>query len=142
MVTSSGSFVAGPLDTKISSHYPTFFSSLFGGAGLVMQRIEASGVIFLHAGGAIARRELAPDERMLVNPGCLLAYAPKQPGAEMWDVECVKGISNMLLGQGLFVGTLEGPGIVWLQSMPWSVIEDAIVAKSRTVIGRALKLVS
>ena len=130
-MTSSGSFVAGSLDTKISSHYTTFMSSLFGGAGLVLQRIEANGVIFLHAGGAIARRELAPGERMLVNPGCLLAYAPKQPGTEMWDVEGVPGILNMLKGQGFFVGTLEGPGIVWLQSMPWSVIEDAIVEKAR-----------
>ena len=37
------------------------------------------------------------------------------------DIETVKGVKNIVFGgEGLFVTTLEGPGTVWLQSMPIS----------------------
>ena len=141
LVTSAGSFVAGPRHTQITSHVPkSAFASMFGGAGLLMQHLEADGVVFLHAGGTIARRYLYAGERMRVNPGCLLAYAPELPGKEMWSVERVQGLNNILLGQGLFVGMLEGPGMVWLQSMPWSRVEKDIVAKARDSHGYSSSL--
>ena len=43
-----------------------------------------------------------------------------QPSVD-FDVTMVKGFSNILLGgEGLFLGTLRGPGKVWLQTMPMS----------------------
>jgi uncharacterized protein (AIM24 family) len=58
----------------------------------------------------------------------------------MWSVERVQGLNNILLGQGLFVGMLEGPGMVWLQSMPWSRVEKDIVAKARDSHGYSSSL--
>lgn len=45
-----------------------------------------------------------------------------------FDIERVKGAKNMLLsGEGLFLGTLTGPGRVWIQTMPLSIFIDNIM---------------
>ena len=37
------------------------------------------------------------------------------------NIETVKGVKNIVFGgEGLFLTTLEGPGTVWLQTMPIS----------------------
>jgi len=36
-----------------------------------------------------------------------------------FDIEMIKGFRNIFFGgEGLFLATLQGPGKVWLQSMP------------------------
>ena len=38
-----------------------------------------------------------------------------------YDIQMVKGFKNMLFGgEGLFLATLTGPGLVYLQSLPLS----------------------
>ena len=37
-----------------------------------------------------------------------------------------------VFGEGLFFATVEGPGTVWLQSLPFSRLADRIVAASKT----------
>ncbi|MFQ5949157.1 MAG: AIM24 family protein, partial [Nitrospiria bacterium] len=46
---------------------------LFGGEGFIMQRIRGDGIAFVHAGGAITRKELAPGETLRLDTGCLVA---------------------------------------------------------------------
>eukprot|EP00750_Incisomonas_marina_P015636 INCI18411.2.p1 GENE.INCI18411.2~~INCI18411.2.p1 ORF type:complete len:382 (+),score=49.52 INCI18411.2:526-1671(+) len=143
LVACKGSFLAGPLGTTIISALPhSMIASFFGGAGMLLQQIRADDVVFLSAGGTVARRELLEGEVIRVNPGCLLAFtssnAPRNADAderheanmEMFQMERVQGLSNMLLGQSLFVGSLRGPGTVWLQSLPWSRVENDIMAKA------------
>jgi uncharacterized protein (TIGR00266 family) len=90
---------------------------LFGGEGFVLQRIKGDGIAFLHAGGAIFSRTLAAGETLRIDTGCLMAFQP----SVNYDVQMVEGISNMLFGgEGLFVTTLTGPGIAWIQSLPFS----------------------
>ena len=43
------------------------------------------------------------------------------------DIEMVRGFKNILFGgEGLFLTTLRGPGRVWLQTMPMSVLAGSI----------------
>lgn len=35
-----------------------------------------------------------------------------------FDIERVKGAKNIMFGEGLFFTKIEGPGKVWLQTMP------------------------
>lgn len=127
---SSAAFLAGPPDVTVSAMTPpSLAASLFGGAGVLMQHITAGGVVFLHAGGAVAKRRLLPHEELVVNPGCILAM---EEGVA-YDVKMVSGVSNVLFGQGLFVATLRGPGTVWLQALPWSTVEHRILAKARSM---------
>ena len=39
-----------------------------------MQRLDGDGPAFVHAGGTLERRELAPGQELFVDTGCLVAY--------------------------------------------------------------------
>lgn len=100
----------------------------FGGEGFIMQKIEGDGLAFVHAGGNIVEKELQIGEVMRVDTGCLVAFTRHVD----YDIEMVKGVRNMLFGgEGLFYARLQGPGKVWIQSLPFSRLADRIVAASR-----------
>ncbi len=92
-------------------------AALFGGEGFIMQRITGDGIAFVHAGGAICRKELASGETLRLDTGCLVALQP----SVNYDIERAGGIKTMMFGgEGIFLATLTGPGTVWLQSLPFS----------------------
>ncbi len=89
----------------------------FGGEGFIMQKLEGDGLAFIHAGGTIKEIELAPGQRLRVDTGCLIAMTQNV----RYDIQFVKGIKTALFGgEGLFFATLDGPGKVWVQSLPFS----------------------
>lgn len=102
----------------------------FGGEGFIMQKIEGDGLAFLHAGGTVIEKDLARGETLMVDTGCLVAFTR----AVDYDIEMVKGIKNKFFGgEGFFYARLEGPGKVWVQSLPFArlagrVLENASVA--------------
>lgn len=90
---------------------------LFGGEGFIMQKLIGDGLTFLHAGGTIIEKELAPGEIMKFDTGCLVAMT----STINYNVEMVGSIKSAFFGgEGLFLATLKGPGHVWLQSIPFS----------------------
>ncbi len=92
-------------------------TGLFGGEGFIMQKLEGDGLAFVHAGGTIVRRDLAPGETLRVDTGCLVALEQQVS----YDVQPVRGVKSMIFGgEGLFFATLTGPGKIWLQSLPFS----------------------
>ncbi|WP_028548245.1 TIGR00266 family protein [Paenibacillus sp. UNC451MF] len=103
-------------------------AGFFGGEGFIMQKVEGDGMAFVHAGGAICEKELAPGELIRVDTGCLVAMTQDVD----YDIEFVKGIKTAVFGgEGLFFATLKGPGRVWIQSLPFSRLADRIVSASR-----------
>ncbi|CUA83040.1 MULTISPECIES: TIGR00266 family protein [Gulbenkiania] len=102
-------------------------TGLFGGEGFIMQKLEGDGYAFLHAGGTLTSRQLAPGEVLRVDTGCVVAYQPTVD----FDIEYVGKLKSALFGgEGLFFAKLTGPGHVWLQSLPLSRLADRIVAAS------------
>ncbi|MCI5083431.1 MAG: TIGR00266 family protein [Saprospiraceae bacterium] len=100
----------------------------FGGEGFIMQKIEGDGLAFLHAGGTVVKKELQIGETLRVDTGCLVGFTRDVD----YDIEMIKGIKNMVFaGEGLFYARLEGPGTVWIQSLPFSRLADRIVSASR-----------
>jgi uncharacterized protein (TIGR00266 family) len=98
---------------------------LFGGEGFIMQKLEGDGLCFVHAGGNIQHFELKPGETLRVDTGCLVALQP----SVNYDIQFVGGIKSALFGgEGIFFATLQGPGRVWLQSLPLSRMADRIYA--------------
>ena len=90
---------------------------LFGGEGFIMQKLEGDGLAFLHAGGTIVEKELARGEVLKIDTGCLVAFT-RGVG---YDIEMIKGIKNKFFGgEGFFYARLEGPGRVWIQSLPFA----------------------
>jgi uncharacterized protein (TIGR00266 family) len=100
-------------------------AGLFGGEGFILQRLTGDGMAFIHAGGTIIRRELAPGARLRVDTGCIVGFAP----SVSYDIQFVGGFKNALFGgEGIFLATLTGPGTVYLQSLPFSRLADRILA--------------
>lgn len=100
-------------------------TGFFGGEGFIMQKLEGDGLAFVHSGGTVIQRELAPGEVLRVDTGCVVAYTP---GVD-FDIQYVGGIKTALFGgEGLFFATLRGPGTVWIQSLPFARLASRIFA--------------
>lgn len=111
-----------------------FGAGLFGGEGFILQRLQGDGLAFIHAGGTILQRDLAPGELLRVDTGCIVAFQP----SVAYDIQLVGGIKTALFGgEGLFFATLRGPGRVWLQSLPLSRLAGRIYAAAPQGGGRA-----
>lgn len=96
----------------------------FGGEGFIMQKLEGDGMAFVHAGGTMARKELAPGEVLKVDTGCIIGFTQDIN----YDIEFVGGIKNTVFGgEGLFFATLTGPGTVYVQSLPFSRLANRIL---------------
>jgi uncharacterized protein (TIGR00266 family) len=92
-------------------------TGLFGGEGFIMQKLEGDGMVFMHAGGTVVERVLAAGEVLHVDTGCIVALEP----SVQFDIQQAGGIKTALFGgEGLFFATLQGPGRIWLQSLPFS----------------------
>jgi uncharacterized protein (AIM24 family) len=107
-------------------------AGLFGGEGFILQRVSAEpadqeALAFLHAGGSVSRHDLGPGDVLRVDTGCLVGFTS---GID-YSIEFVPGIKNKLFGgEGLFYVKLTGPGVVWLQTMPFSRLADRIIASA------------
>lgn len=98
---------------------------LFGGEGFILERLTGDGLAFIHAGGALYERTLAPGEVLKIDTGCIVGFQPTID----YDIQFVGGIKTALFGgEGLFFATLRGPGKIWLQSLPFSRLAGRIVA--------------
>jgi uncharacterized protein (TIGR00266 family) len=99
-------------------------AGLFGGEGFIMQKLDGNGMVFVHAGGTLAVKDLAPGETLRVDTGCVVAF---QPSVD-FDIQYVGKLKSALFGgEGLFFATLRGPGRVWLQSLPLSRLANRII---------------
>ncbi len=101
---------------------------LFGGEGFIMQKLEGDGLAFMHAGGTITQKELAPGETLRLDTGCLVALTK----TVNYDVQFSGDVKTALFGgEGLVLATLTGPGTVWLQSLPFSRMADRILTAGK-----------
>lgn len=108
----------------------------FGGEGFIMQRLSGDGLCFVHAGGTVVKKDLAPGEMLKVDTGCLVALTK----TVNYDIQFAGNVKSALFGgEGLFLATLQGPGTVWLQSLPFSRMADRIFAASRKSGGGSSK---
>ncbi|MCP4900286.1 MAG: TIGR00266 family protein [bacterium] len=90
---------------------------LFGGEGFIMQKLDGDGLAFVHAGGTIIERELAPGQGLRVDTGCIVALET----TVRYDIQFVGNVKSAFFGgEGFFFAQLIGPGKVWLQSLPFS----------------------
>lgn len=103
-------------------------TGLFGGEGFIMEKLEGDGMAFVHSGGMIIEKQLAPGELIKVDTGCIVAFTHDVD----YDIQFVGGIKNTIFGgEGLFFATLKGPGKVWIQSLPVSRLAGRLMAYSR-----------
>ena len=97
--------------------------ALFGGEGFIMQKLSGNGMAFVELDGYIKQYWLEAGQQLIVDTGNLA----------MCDATCtidavtVKGLKNKMLGgEGFFNTVVTGPGNVWVQSHPASVLAQAL----------------
>jgi uncharacterized protein (TIGR00266 family) len=126
LIAQKDSFLVAAKGVAIGIAFQKRFGvGLFGGEGFIMQRLTGDGWAFVHAGGTLLERTLGPGETLRIDTGCIVAFQPSVG----YDVQMVGGIKSTLFGgEGLFFATLQGPGRVWLQSLPFSRLAGRIFA--------------
>jgi uncharacterized protein (TIGR00266 family) len=106
----------------------------FGGEGFILEKLEGDGMAFIHACGAIARRDLMPGETLRIDTGCLVAMTREI----RYDIQFIGGVKNTLFGgEGVFFATVTGPGTVWIQSLPFSRLAERVFAAAPGTGGRS-----
>lgn len=142
IVCQKGALLCASHTVDIQMEYSKNMSTgFFGGEGFVLQGLSGEGDVFVKAGGTLIRRDLKEGEQLRISSGCLVAFTN---GVDYglsffvlafiffcWrrfilirnvffvDVQMVKGFANVFAGgEGLFMTTLTGPGVVWLQGQP------------------------
>jgi uncharacterized protein (TIGR00266 family) len=126
IICQKDAFLAAARGVSIGIHFQRkIMTGLFGGEGFVMQKLEGDGWIFVQMGGTVVERVLAPGEVLHVDTGCLAAYTPSVD----FDLEMVRGVRSMFFGgEGAFFARLQGPGKVWIQSLPFSRLAGRMLA--------------
>jgi uncharacterized protein (TIGR00266 family) len=126
LITQKDSFLAAAKGVSIGIAFQKKLGvGLFGGEGFIMQRLQGDGWAFVHAGGMLQERTLAPGELVRVDTGCIVALQP----TVNYDIQYVGKVKTAIFGgEGLFFAALRGPGKIWLQSLPLSRMANRIVS--------------
>lgn len=128
IICQKDAFLCAAKGVSIGIHFQQkIMTGLFGGEGFIMQSLEGDGWAFIHAGGTLVEHQLAPGEVLHVDTGCLAAM---EPTVDM-DVERAGNIKSMIFGgEGVFFARLQGPGKVWIQSLPFSRLAGRMFANA------------
>ena len=125
LICQSDSFLAAQNSVNLETIFKKKLGiGLFGGEGFLLQKLSGSGTAFVEVDGEVFEMNLKEGEKLKVDTGAIAIFEP----TVKYEIEMVKGVKNMLFGgEGLFLATLEGPGKVWLQSLPASNLASRIV---------------
>ena len=127
-------FLAAAFGTKVSiTLQRRLGAGFFGGEGFILQKLEGDGLAFVHAGGTVVAKQLT-GQTIRVDTGCLVGFTE---GID-YDIQRAGNLKSMIFGgEGLFLVTLRGHGMVFLQSLPFSRMADRILAHAPSHGGRS-----
>lgn len=117
-------FLCAALGTEIGIAFAKRLGAgFFGGEGFILQRLQGDGMAFVHAGGTVIKKNLKNDI-IRVDTGCIVAFT----SGINYNIERAGGLKSMFFGgEGMFLATLRGTGVVLLQSLPFSRMADRIL---------------
>jgi uncharacterized protein (TIGR00266 family) len=118
LICQKDAFMCAQSSVKLEMHFrKKLGAGLFGGEGFILQKVTGPGLAFLEVPGEVREYTLAAGEVLQVDPGHIALFEP----TVNYDITTVKGLANVLFsGEGLFLAKMNGPGRVWLQSLPLS----------------------
>ena len=117
MIHRHGFLCATPQVTLGVGFQQTLGAGIFGGNGFLLQKVAGQGTAWLELSGELILKNLAPGEVLRVHPGHVGAFQ----ASVGFNITTVPGIKNAIFGgDGIFLAVLQGPGTVWLQTLPIS----------------------
>ncbi len=124
LICQKDAFLCAALGTELDITFTKRLGAgFFGGEGFILQRLRGDGMAFVHIGGTVVKKKLN-NELIRVDTGCIAAFT----SGIQYDIERAGGLKSMFFGgEGLFLATLSGTGLVMLQSLPFSRMADRIL---------------
>jgi len=125
-------FLCAALGTKLDIAFSKKLGvGFFGGEGFILQKLEGDGMAFVQAGGHVVKKQLE-GETLRVDTGCIVAFTS---GID-YDIQRAGNLKSMVFGgEGMFLATLSGHGMVLLQSLPFSRLADRILSSASSAGG-------
>lgn len=125
-------FLCAAYGTKVGIAFTKKLGAgFFGGEGFILEKLSGDGMAFIQAGGTIVKKQLQ-GETILVDTGCIVAFTE----GINYDIQRAGNLKSMFFGgEGLFLATLSGTGVVMLQSLPFSRMADRIIRHAPSVGG-------
>lgn len=132
IICQKDAFLAAALGTSIQITFQRQLGTgFFGGEGFILEKLVGDGMVFIHAGGTVVRKDLQ-GETLRLDTGCLVAFTQ---GIE-YSIESVGSLKSMFFGgEGFFLATLRGTGTVWIQTLPFSRLAERIVQSAPSLGG-------
>ena len=126
LICQKDAFLCAARGVTLGIHFQQKMSvGFFGGEGFVMQKLEGTGLAFVHAGGTVVKRELRAGQTLMIDTGCIVALTQ----SVNFEIQYVGKVKTALFGgEGLFLAKVTGPGTVWLQSLPFSRLASRVFA--------------
>ena len=110
----------------------SFGAGLFGGTGFILQSLAGQGKAFIHVGGASIKFKLETGQTLRVETGALAAFE----STVTYDIQMVRGLKSILFsGEGLWFAHLQGPGVVYVQSLALPKLAHALIPYFPTASG-------
>jgi len=114
IIAQRGSFLVGQEDVDLVIEWRGAGAGIFGGEGLVLQRLTGPGLVFLEIDGELTERILNSGQKLLIDTGHIACFE----SSVTYDIQLQKGFKNILVGgEGIFLARLTGPGKVWIQHL-------------------------
>jgi uncharacterized protein (TIGR00266 family) len=107
-------FLAAQDSVKFTIQTVSISAAFFGGAGLILQKFEGPGVVFIHTAGDLIEYELDGTKALEVDPGHIAGF----DSTLTYKMRFVDNIRTAMFGGvGLFLAKFSGKGKVVLHSV-------------------------
>lgn len=132
LICQKDAFLCAALGTKVGIEFQKRLGvGFFGGEGFILQKLEGDCKAVIHACGNIIKKQLN-GETLRVDTGCLVAFSE----GIHYDIERAGNMKSMIFGgEGIFLTSLSGHGIVLLQSLPFSRLANRILQNAPSAGG-------
>jgi uncharacterized protein (TIGR00266 family) len=126
LICQKDAFMVAESSVTLSMHFrKKLGAGFFGGEGFIMQKLTGPGTALIEIPGEVVEYDLQEGQTLKIDQSHLAAMEPTVD----FDIQRVKGLKNIFFsGEGLFLGTLKGPGRAWLQTMPIANLAAKIAA--------------
>ena len=123
LITKRGAYMAALGEADVTCDLNCTSAGFCGGLGCFRQNIRGDGVAFLAAGGTILTKKLKEGEKIRIDTDSIVAYEETLKFGINFAGNCC---AICFGGEGCFNTSVEGPGLVVLQSMSFDKFAGAV----------------
>lgn len=134
-IAKNGSFMSSIGNAEVTADCDTNpVTCCCGGLGQCRQKTAGDGTVFYTAGGTVLQKHLAAGEKVVVDSASIVGFQESVTfGVKPTGACC----SCCFAGEGCCYGTLEGPGLVMVQSMSFEKYLNAVAPAYQAQNGAA-----